>query len=139
MEQYYKLFEDLITITSFQVCYINTYFEFQSIRIDLSGYVRTRTSYSWKTIFGDQINCRKLTLLELRELLYKMAMFSSDTSDGSTNRIYLDYSLTKIKLLIDKIETDFSVGKRENANNINYSELLKKYSDLELKYKLSAM
>lgn len=120
MDVYYTLFEDLLAGCRFHSSLHSSPFSDGYVVIGGTKLKLPDTDYSfpWKHVFSGQINYRKMNLLELRDLLYEMAMYTDETD--------------KIKMLISRIEKDATTG---NSDMTKYSNFLKKYYDLEIEYK----
>lgn len=126
MEFYYDLFEDFLVNIAYYTpsstdINVTKFISLNKIRIEIPLNGLAGTCITWNRLISGKIDYRKMNLLELRGLLYEMAMYC------------LGDNITKIKMLIDFIEKDLTIN--SNTNVATYSTLLKNYCDLEAKYK----
>lgn len=125
MEFYHNLFDSLVstfapTLPSIP-CGTTKYIHIggKCHHVDINSLVRNRWCHILTAL---KINPRQMTLLELRDLMYEMAMYSSDDD------------FMKIKLLIERFEKGLSTSETDPNYMTKYSNLLKEYNDLEIKY-----
>lgn len=136
MEFYYDLFENLAANSN--LCVNLSYYTNTNLILNKKKVTVKYGVYKWLYILSDNgINFRKMTLLELRDLLYEMLMCDFEYYSNGNGITTSTSNKIKIKALIKLIEKNMAGGNVTNDQSVlvNYSDLLKEHDELKAKYK----